>query len=285
MGERPRTPGDREVRNVVATVDGLVRLLELERVGDVLRGVAPDTNLQRVFGGQVLGQALMAAGADVPEGRAPHSLHGYFLRPGDPTTPIDYEVEMLRDGRSFSTRSVVARQHGKAIFSSTASFQIDEPGSIEHQDAMPDVPWPDELPSFLRRPRASDTALRGEWDALDVRYDDTADDGVRVWLRTDGALPDDPLLHAAVLAYASDLTLMAAIVARHDVRFGEPGVVAASLDHAMWFHRAVRVDDWLLHDQDSPSASGGRGIGRGRIFARDGRLVATTVQEGLVRIR
>lgn len=269
---------------MVATVDGLVSLLQLQRRGDILRGAAPDTNLQRVFGGQVLGQALMAAGADVPEGRAPHSLHGYFLRPGDPSTPIDYDVEVLRDGRSFSTRSVVARQHGRAIFQSTASFQIHERSSIEHQDAMPDVPWPDDLPSFLRRPRASDNALRGEWDALDVRYDDTADDGVRVWLRTAGPLPDDPLLHAAVLAYASDLTLMSAIVARHDVRFGEPCVLAASLDHAMWFHRPVRVDDWLLHDQDSPSASGGRGIGRGRIFGRDGRLVATTVQEGLVRI-
>ena len=271
---------------MVATVDDLVALLELERLeAGVLRGVAPVTTLQRVFGGQVLGQALMAAGADVPEGRAPHSLHGYFLRPGDPSTPIDYEVEVLRDGRSFSTRTVVARQHDRAIFHSTASFQVDEPGSIEHQDAMPDVPWPDDLPSFLRRPRASDRALSGEWDALDVRYDDTADEGLRGWLRTTGPLPDVPLLHAAVLAYASDLTLMAAMVTRHDLRFGDPGVVAASLDHAMWFHRPVRVDDWLLHDEDSPSAAGGRGIARGRIFDRSGRLVATTVQEGLIRVR
>ncbi|HET7902701.1 MAG TPA: acyl-CoA thioesterase II [Candidatus Nanopelagicales bacterium] len=270
--------------DVVATVDGLVRLLELARVGDVLRGAAPDTDLQRVFGGQVLGQALMAAGSDVPEGRAPHSLHGYFLRPGDPSTPIDYAVEVLRDGRSFSTRSVVARQHERVIFQCTASFHVDERSGIEHQDPMPDVPWPDDLPSFLHRPGAGDRAIRGEWDALDIRYDDSAGDAVRGWLRTAGPLPDVPLLHAAVLAYASDLTLMAAIVARHGIRFGDPGVVSASLDHAMWFHRPVRVDDWLLHDEESPSASGGRGVGRGRIFSRDGRLVATTVQEGLIRV-
>jgi acyl-CoA thioesterase-2 len=276
------------VVQVVATPADLVALLELEPLGDgVLRGAAPETTLQRVFGGQVLGQALMAAGDDVAVDRRPHSLHGYFLRPGDPTTAIDYHVEVLRDGRSFSARHVVARQHGRLIFHMTASFQVEEPGSIEHQDAMPDVPWPDELPSFLRRDRASDRARNGEWDALDVRYDEALDGAhaLRVWLRTDGELPDRPLLHAAVLAYASDLTLMAAIVAGHGIRFGDPGVVSASLDHAMWFHRPTRVDDWLLHDVESPSAAGARGIGRGRLFDRSGRLVVTTVQEGLVRLR
>ena len=271
-----------------ATVADLVALLELEQVDDlILRGVAPETNLQRVFGGQVLAQALMAGGASVAPDRGPHSLHGYFLRPGDPSIPIVYVVENTRDGRSFSTRRIIARQHGTTIFHMTASFQVHEEG-LDHQDPMPDVPAPEELPLLSERPRAGEAVRRGEWDALEVRYDDASDHGapeLRVWLRTAGPMPDDPLLHAAVLAYASDLTLLAAVALRHDIRFGDPGVAAASLDHAMWFHRPVRVDEWLLHDQESPSASGGRGLGRGRIFSRDGALVATTVQEGLVRLQ
>jgi len=271
-----------------ATVADLVGLLELERVDDlILRGAAPETTLQRVFGGQVLAQALMAGGSSVHDHRHPHSLHGYFLRPGDPAIPIVYVVENTRDGRSFSTRRIVARQHGETIFHMTASFQVHEDG-LDHQDPMPLVPEPETLPRLSDRPRASDAVQRGEWDALEVRYDDASDRGdekLRVWLRTSGPMPDDPLLHAAVLAYASDLTLLASVALRHDIRFGDPGVAAASLDHAMWFHRPVRVDEWLLHDQESPSASGGRGLGRGRIFTRDGRLVATTVQEGLVRLQ
>lgn len=271
-----------------ATVADLVRLLELERVDDlILRGVAPETTLQRVFGGQVLAQALMAGGSSVPEGRAPHSLHGYFLRPGDPSTQIVYVVENSRDGRSFSTRRVIARQHGETIFHMTASFQVHEEG-LDHQDAMPDVPGPDGLPPLSESTGEQAAARRGEWDALDVRYDDGSagrGDALRVWLRTAGPMPDDPLLHTAVLAYASDLTLLAAAALRHDVRFGDPGVAAASLDHAMWFHRPVRVDDWLLHDEYSPSASGGRGLALGRIFTRDGSLVASTAQEGLVRLK
>ena len=271
-----------------ATVADLVALLDLEQVDDlILRGSAPDTNLQRVFGGQVLAQALMAGGRSVDPERAPHSLHGYFLRPGDPAIPIVYVVESTRDGRSFSTRRIIARQHGQTIFHMTASFQVHEEG-LDHQDVMPLVPAPETLPLLSERPRAGDALRRGEWDALEVHYDDASDRGaqeLRVWLRTAGPMPDDPLLHTAVLAYASDLTLLAAVALRHDIRFGDPGVAAASLDHAMWFHRPVRVDQWLLHDQESPSASGGRGLGRGRIFAADGRLVATTVQEGLVRLQ
>jgi acyl-CoA thioesterase-2 len=271
-----------------ATVADLVALLELEQVDDlILRGAAPETNLQRVFGGQVLAQALMAGGRSVDPGRAPHSLHGYFLRPGDPSIPIVYVVENTRDGRSFSTRRIIARQHGTTIFHMTASFQVHEEG-LDHQDPMPSVPDPESLPLLSDRPRAMDAVRRGEWDALEVHYDDASDHGaeqLRVWLRTAGPMPDDPLLHMAVLAYASDLTLLAAVALRHDIRFGDPGVAAASLDHAMWFHRPVRVDEWLLHDQESPSASGGRGLGRGRIFSRDGLLVATTVQEGLVRLQ
>ena len=270
-----------------ATVADLVSLLELEQVDDlVLRGVAPETTLQRVFGGQVLAQALMAGGSTVPEERRPHSLHGYFLRPGDPSVPIEYVVENTRDGGSFSTRRVVARQHERTIFHMTASFQIDEDG-LEHQDPMPIVAAPDALPRLAERDRAGDAIKRGEWDALDVRYDveGESEHALRVWLRTAGPMPDGLLLHAAVLAYASDLTLLSAAAAPHDLRFSDPGVVAASLDHAMWFHRPVRTDEWLLHDQESPVASGGRGLGRGRIFSEDGTLVATTVQEGLIRVR
>lgn len=277
-----------EGEHVPATVADLVALLQLEPLDDgLLRGVAPETELQRVFGGQVLAQALMAGGGSVAADRAPHSLHGYFLRPGDPAVPIEYVVEPTRDGGSFSTRRVIARQHDRPIFHMTASFQAPETG-FEHQDPMPEVPAPETLPHLRDRPGAGPALRHGEWDALDVRYDEDArrdDDALRVWLRTAGTMPDDPLLHAAVLAYASDLTLLAAAAVPHDVSFGDPDVIAASLDHAMWFHHAVRVDEWLLHDQESPVASGGRGLGRGRIFARDGRLVATTVQEGLIRVR
>ena len=274
---------------MVASVPELLTLLDLERIDDdILRGIAPETTLQRVFGGQVLAQGLVAGGRTVPEDRLVHSLHGYFLRPGDPAVPIVYVVERIRDGGSFTTRRIVARQHGRPIFHMTASFQVIEAG-LEHQDAMPEVPAPDGLPSHSERiaQRTDTTVSPDEWAALDVRYvtELAGDQDLRVWLRTDGAMPDDPLLHAATLAYASDLTLLGAALRGHGIPMGSPELISASIDHAMWFHRPVRVDDWLLHDQDTPSASGGRGIGRGRVFDLSGRLVATTVQEGLMRLR
>jgi acyl-CoA thioesterase-2 len=274
---------------VPATVEGLLDLLELEAIDDdIHRGIAPDSTLQRVFGGQVLAQALVAGGRTVDESRGPHSLHGYFLRPGDPAVPIVYVVERTRDGRSFSTRRVIARQHGRPIFHMTASFQVAEEG-LEHQDPVPSAPDPDALPSLRERMEdRRDGVSPEEWAALDVRYAVPEGDGpldLQVWLRTDGAMPDSPLLHAATLAYASDLTLLASAAITHRLRMDDPRLVTASIDHAMWFHRPVRVDSWLLHDQESPSASGGRGIGRGRVFATDGSLVATTVQEGLLRLR
>ena len=274
-----------------STVADLIALLDLKRMDDgTFQGSAPETTLQRVFGGQVLAQALMAGGASVTTNRAPHSLHGYFLRPGDPSTPIVYVVEHTREGRSFSTRRVIARQHGRPIFHMTASFQAHEEG-LEHQDEMPVTHEPHGLPTLRERLTGSGTAGRvspDEWAALDVRYVEASSDdhrGLQVWLRTTGPLPDDPLVHAATLAYASDLTLLASAAVPHSLRVEEPRLVTASIDHAMWFHRSVRVDDWLLHDQESPSASGGRGIGRGRVFDLAGRLVATTVQEGLLRLR
>ena len=270
-----------------STTRDLLDLLTLETVeDDIYRAVAPETTLQRVFGGQVLAQALMASGTTVDPQRAPHSLHGYFLRPGDPLVRIVYVVERTRDGRSFSTRRVVARQRNRAIFQMTASFQLPEQG-VEHQDRMPDTPGPDGLVSLPERIAEGASGFApDEWAALDVRYVRTdADDKLQVWLRTQDPMPDNPLLHAATLAYASDLQLLASAAVPHQLTPSDPGVITTSLDHAMWFHRPVRVDHWLLHDQESPSASGGRGLGRGRVFDKAGRLVATTVQEGLLRVR
>ncbi|MDQ1604524.1 MAG: acyl-CoA thioesterase [Actinomycetota bacterium] len=283
-----------------SSIDQLVALLDLETIEDGLyRGRQPDTALQRVFGGQVAGQALVAATRTVPEQRAVHSLHAYFLIPGDTAVPIVYDVERTRDGRSFSSRRVVARQHGRAIFSMSASFQVPETG-LEHQDAMPSAPPPEECPELGDLLATLSGRSRDEWDrewsALQVRYaGDSRTGGVlhdpehpavsRVWLRTSGRIGDDPSLHAAVLTYASDLTLLSASVIPHGTYIGDPRLQPASLDHAMWFHRAFRADEWLLYDQVSPSASGGRGLATGRLFAGDGRLVTSVVQEGLVRFR
>ena len=271
------------------SIDELVALLDLETIEDGLfRGRQPETSLQRVFGGQVASQALVAGVRTVEPDREVHSLHAYFLRPGDTAVPIVYDVERTRDGRSFSTRRVVGRQHGKPIFYLSASFQVPEEG-LEHQDPMPAAPDPETLPSLRERMEdRRDGVSPEEWSALDVRYAVPEGDGpldLQVWLRTDGDMPESPLLHAATLAYASDLTLLASAAITHRLRMDDPRLVTASIDHAMWFHRPVRVDSWLLHDQESPSASGGRGIGRGRVFATDGSLVATTVQEGLLRLR
>ena len=277
-----------------ATLEGLLEVLTLDRIDDnVFRGRSPETSLQRVFGGQVLAQALIAAGSTVTRERTVHSLHAYFLRLGDPIVPIAYLVEPVREGRSFSTRRVVAHQHGRPIFQMSASFQISEPG-LDHQAPAPEVPRPDALPTVEERIARGDDNWPSdplEWAAIDVRPVQgptcgTADvtERVQVWLRAAGTMPDEPLLHAAVLAYASDLTLLAAAIVPHGVGLHDPRVFAASLDHAMWFHRSFRADEWLLHDASSPSASNARGTGQGKVFDLAGRLVATTVQEGLMRV-
>ena len=285
---------------VPPSTDALLSLLDLETIEDGLyRGRQPDTALQRVFGGQVASQALVAAARTTDPDRMVHSLHAYFLRPGDTRVPILYDVERTREGRSFSTRRVVARQNGRSIFTMTASLQVPE-GGLDHQDPMPDVVPPEDCPHLgdvlARRVGRSPDDRDREWAALDVRYaGDSREGGAlhdedhpalsRVWLKANGSLGDDPVLHAAVLTYASDLTLLSASVIPHGTWIGDPRLQPASLDHAMWFHRPLRADRWLLYDQVSPSAFGGRGFATGRLFAADGPLVATAVQEGLVRLR
>ncbi|MCI3949729.1 MAG: tesB [Acidimicrobiales bacterium] len=277
-------------------LDALVELLDLEPIEvNIFRGLSPDENRQRVFGGQVAGQALVAAARTVGADRHVHSLHAYFLRPGDPTVPILYEVDRARDGRSFTTRRVVAIQHGRPIFNLSASFQVAETG-FDHQAPMPPAPPPESLPTFAER--FADRAEEwGDWfqrpRPIDTRYVDDEDvDAVAslpgggrrlVWLRADGRLPDDPLLHACVVTYASDMTLLDTTLVPHGLRAQEGRVMMASLDHAMWFHRPFRADEWLLYAQGTPSASGGRGLGWGGIFTCEGALAVSVVQEGLIR--
>ncbi|MEV0703508.1 acyl-CoA thioesterase II [Saccharopolyspora sp. NPDC050389] len=276
-------------------LDSLVALLDLERIEEnIFRGVSPASSPVRVFGGQVAGQALVAAGRTVPPERRVHSLHAYFIRPGDPSIPIVYEVDRTRDGRSFTTRRVVAVQRGKAIFSLSASFQVDEDG-IDHAEPMPEVPDPETLPTYGEQIGSMIEKLgRAQPRPIDVRYVTeppwvSRESGPRearsqVWMRADGVLPDDDLLHVCIAAFASDMTLLDAVLARHGVYWGLDKVNGASLDHAMWFHRRFRADEWLLYDCASPSASGARGLATGRFFSRDGQLVATVVQEGLLRV-
>jgi acyl-CoA thioesterase II len=281
------------------SVPELLDLLQLERLDlDLYRGRQPDTALQRVFGGQVAAQALFAACQTVDDDVAVHSLHSYFLRPGDTAVPIVYDVERIRDGRSFSTRRVVARQHGKTIFYLTSSFHIDEVG-YEHQDAMPDVPPPEDCPSMgdLYRKitgRLEDDSWEREWAALDVRYAGDSRAGgtlagaasparAQIWLRAAGAIPDDVVLNTCLLTYASDLTLLGVALVPHGVLIGSGQVQPASLDHSIWFHRPFRADEWMLYDQHSPSATGGLGFATGRVFSSDGRLIASLAQEGLLR--
>ena len=280
-----------------AALDDLLALLELETLEvNLFRGVSPDEDRQRVFGGQVAAQALVAVGRTVDDDRTVHSLHSYFLRPGDPNIPIIYEVDRIRDGRSFTTRRVVAIQHGKAIFNLAASFQVHEDGP-DHAMEMPDVPGPDELPTFRERiepyieklgPQAAGWLVRER--PIDSRpVDDphwlepaprpAAQD---VWIKTNGALPDAPLLHACVVAYASDLSLLDTATLPHAIGYSG-GYMMASLDHAMWFHRPFRADEWLLYHQTSPSAFGARGLALGHVFRADGTLVITVMQEGLLR--
>ena len=270
-------------------------ILDLEVIEvNIFRGLSPDEKRQRVFGGQVAGQALVAAGRTVEGDRPVHSLHAYFLRPGDPTVPILYEVDRIRDGRSFTTRRVVAVQNGKAIFNLSASFHVKEASALDHQLPMPDAPDPETLPTLGER-LAPWAEQLGEWYSrprpIDTRHVGPVMKGPleprephqQVWFRADGTLPDDPLLHACIVVYASDLTLLDSVMLPHAVRWDDPRFSGASLDHAMWFHRPFRADDWLLYDQTSTSASRARGLARGEIFTRDGKLAVSVVQEGLVR--
>ncbi|MCC7253563.1 acyl-CoA thioesterase II [Hyphomicrobium sp.] len=281
-------------------VAGLMEVLDLERLEvNLFRGISPKDGWQRVYGGQVLGQALVAAGRTVEEPRAAHSLHGYFLLGGDPSHPIIYEVERIRDGGSFTTRRVKAIQHGRAIFAMSASFHKEEEG-YEHAAAMPDVPPPETLPSAAERVAELIDALpenmRNYWQReapIELRPVDVKrylsrepnPPAQHIWLKASGRLPDDVRLHQCVLAYASDFTLLDTALIAHGKLLFDPDIQLASLDHALWLHQPFRADEWLLYAPDSPVASGARGFCRGSFFTRDGRLVASTAQEGLIRKR
>jgi acyl-CoA thioesterase-2 len=268
----------------MATIEQALAVERLEK--DIFRGPAIQTHLSRTFGGQVAGQALVSAVRTVESRYQVHSLHGYFLRPGNPEIPTVYLVDRIRDGRSFVTRRVTGVQEGNAIFSMSASFHHGDPG-IEHQDPMPEVPGPDELPNPNTMLSPERRWLLREWDRWDIRV--MSDDQVvrregqgsqqQVWLRYREILPDDPIVHVCALAYMSDMTLLGSAKVNHR---GEP-TQDASLDHALWFLRPFRADEWLLYDQNSPSAGFGRALTMGRIFDKTGRLVAAVVQEGLTR--
>ncbi len=278
----------------------LVEMLSLERIEqNLFRGQSQDLGWGQVFGGQVLGQALSAAAQTVPAERVVHSFHGYFLLTGRVDMPIVYDVDRIRDGKSFTTRRVVAIQNGQAIFSMSASFQVHEEG-FEHQDTMPEVPGPDGLPSQVELARRIadriPTPLRERFIAdspIEIRplqpHNPLAPKArppkSAAWLRTNGALPDDPAVHRYMLAYASDFNFLGTSMFPHGVSWLSPNMQVASLDHAMWFHRPFRMDDWLLQVVESPSASGGRGLVRAHFFNREGVLVASTAQEGLIRKR
>ena len=280
-------------------LEQLIALLRLEDLGnDGYRGQSQDPGWGRVYGGQVLGQAVIAAGATVT-GRRLHSLHAYFVRAGDTDLPIEYQVERVRDGGSFSVRRVVASQAGKPIFNLSSSFQIEENG-YEHQSAMPDVPGPDGIPSEADRAREHadklppDVLKRATSDRpVEMRVVNPDDHffGTKLeakryqWLRAAGPVPDEPIVHQCLLAYASDWGLLSTSLRPHGLSILSRKIQSASLDHAMWFHRDFRIDDWLLYVTDSPSASGARGFTRGEVFDRQGRLVASTAQEGLIRPR
>src|SRR5438034_10355879 len=284
-----------------AAIQELLQILDLEPLEvNLFRGRSPQVTWQRVFGGQVVGQALVAAcrTVDVAE-RPPHSLHAYFLLPGDPKVPIIYDVDRIRDGKSFTTRRVIAIQHGQAIFSMAVSFHRDEPG-MSHQAKMPDVPKPEQLPSEAEikervLPLMPDPVRRyyERERPIELRPVEYArylgkkfnDGHFNVWIRATGKLPDEPAIHQCVLAYASDMTLLDSALIPHGRTVFEKTLMAASLDHALWFHRPFRADEWLLYTHDSPNLSGSRGFARGLIFAGDGTLVASVAQEGLLRER
>jgi acyl-CoA thioesterase-2 len=277
-------------------LDELLDLLDLEQIEvNIFRGRSPDERRQRVFGGQVAGQALVAAGRTVPADRPVHSLQAYFIRPGDPAVPLVYLVDRVRDGRSFTTRRVSAVQHGETIFALSASFHHAEPGP-EHAAPMPDVPPPEEVER--RQDRLArvlgEEAVPWRDSPIELRsigplqVEAERDPLLRtttslVWLRLDGELPDDPLLHVCLMTYASDMTLLDSILMGHGLSWWDGRTSGASLDHAMWFHRPFRADRWLLYAQDSPVAHGGRGLARGEVFTEQGELVVSVVQEGLIR--
>ncbi|WP_416965769.1 acyl-CoA thioesterase [Streptomyces sp. Agncl-13] len=285
-------------------LQGLLDLLDLEQIEEnIFRGQSQSAVVPRVFGGQVAAQALVAAGRTVSEDRLAHSLHAYFLRPGDPGAPIVYTVERMNDGRSFTARRVVAVQHGQPIFALSASFQRHEDG-LEHQAPMPSAPDPATLPTSQDRLRGYDhiapevvEKFIEAREAIDLRYVEEPPYGKfgaprephsQVWFRTNGKLEgpiDDPLLHVVLATYVSDMTLLDSVLLAHGRGGWAVGdVVGASLDHAMWFHRPFRADEWLLYDQESPSASGGRGLGQARIYTQDGQLAISVIQEGVVRV-
>lgn len=282
------------------TLAQLLDLLDLEEIEhNIFRAQNRSIGSKRVFGGQVLAQALVAAGRTVEAGRIAHSLHGYFILPGDVEAPIVYFVDRLRDGHSFTTRRVTAIQHGQAIFNMAASFQVEEDGP-EHQLPGPQVPPPEELPRELdliravadRIPEPRRSVYTQERpiefrpvDPVDFFAPERRPPHKHVWLRAAGRLPDDPLVHQSVLAYASDYGLLGAALLPHGLSFQMPHLQAATLDHALWFHRRFRVDEWLLYSMDSPVAAGARGFTRGGIYTRDGVLVASVAQEGLLRLR
>jgi len=279
-------------------LEQLIEILDLEQLEvNLFRGRSPDERRQRIFGGQVAGQALVAAGRTVEKGTT-HSLHAYFLRPGDPTTPIIYQVDRIRDGRTFTTRRVSAVQHGQAIFHLSASFQPDEPGP-EHQTAMPEAPDPETVPNFEERiakipteklPEDVRAWIRRE-RPIEVRsvgagspFDHTKRPPAQLtWIRARGRLPDSLLLHQCVVAYASDMTLLDTITLPHGIVWADGSYAMASLDHAMWFHRPFRADEWLLYVQTTPASFGARGFTTGSIYTREGTLVVSVAQEGLIR--
>jgi acyl-CoA thioesterase II len=278
-------------------LDQLLTILDIERLEENLfRGLSPQVGWQRVFGGQVIGQALVAANRTV-NGRLAHSLHAYFLRAGDPSVPIIYNVDRIRDGGSFTTRRVVAVQHGQAIFSMAASFHKEETG-LEHQIKMPEVPPPESLPSEAELKACLidrvPPQVKAYWERerpIEIRPVDLSRyltpgnhaPSQQVWIRATGELPNDQSLHQCVLAYASDFTLLDTALIAHGRFVFDPKLMLASLDHALWFHRKLRADEWLLYAQDSPISGGGRAFCRGMLFTRDGKLVASTAQEGLLR--
>jgi acyl-CoA thioesterase-2 len=280
-------------------LDQLLTILDIERLEENLfRGLSPQVGWQRVFGGQVIGQALVAANRTV-NGRLAHSLHAYFLRAGDPSVPIIYNVDRIRDGGSFTTRRVVAVQHGQAIFSMAASFHKEETG-LEHQIKMPEVPPPESLPSEAELKACLidrvPPQVKAYWERerpIEIRPVDLSryltpgnhDPSQQVWIRATGELSNDQSLHQCVLAYASDFTLLDTALIAHGRFVFDPKLILASLDHALWFHRKLRADEWLLYAQDSPISGGGRAFCRGMLFTRDGKLVASTAQEGLLRER
>ncbi len=284
----------------MSSVQDLLTILDLEQLEvNLFRGYSPQTGWQRVYGGQVIGQALVAACRTLDvAARPPHSLHAYFLLGGDPKAPIVYEVDRIRDGRSFTTRRVVAIQHGEAIFIMSVSYHRDEPG-ISHQAKMPDVPKPEALPTLadlkdrvlpmpepVRRFYERERPIELRPVEFDRYLGRKIEDGkFHIWLRATGQLPDAPAIHQCVLAYASDMGLLDSALIPHGRTVFEKGIMAASLDHSLWFHRPFRADDWLLYAHDSPNLAGSRGFSRGLIFARDGTLVASVAQEGLLRER